>query len=409
MRSRFFWALICAGAVLIMALSVVLLRADEPADSPVQGAGVSPAPLDAVKVNARAAYLLAGRSHTPLVAQNADTQLAPASLVKMMTLRLAFKALRDGRAALDDLVPVSVKAWRTPGSRMFIREGELVPFEELLKGIAVVSGNDACVAVAEFLSGTEEAFVAEMNEEAKRLGLTGTHFVDSHGISDANKMTARDAAVLGLSLIEDFPEVLRYTSQREFTFGGVHQFNRNGLLFRDEAVDGIKTGHTEEAGWSLVASGLKDGMRLVAVVMGAPDGPTREREAARLLRYGFLNFVTVKAAEAGKTGDVVRVFAGKRGSVPVELREAVFVTVRREAAASVTVKSELPDGLVAPVEKGQQVGIARILAVDTEIASRPLVAAENIGRAGFLKVALDSLRLFFLRLFTGLKVGPIGE
>jgi len=247
-----------------------------------------------------------------------------------------------------------------------------------------------------------------MNEEAKRLGLTGTHFVDSHGISDANKMTARDAAVLGLSLIEDFPEVLKYTSQREFTFGGVHQFNRNGLLFRNEAVDGLKTGHTEEAGWSLVASGIQDGMRLVAVVMGAPDGPTREREAERLLRYGFLNFVTAKAVEAGKTGDVVRVFAGKKGSVSVELTEPAFVTVRREAAASLTVKSELPDGLVAPVEKGQQVGVARILAADTEVASRPLVAAEDVERAGFLRAALDSIRLFFLRLFTEFKVGPTG-
>ncbi|MCL6450542.1 MAG: D-alanyl-D-alanine carboxypeptidase [Acetobacteraceae bacterium] len=392
-------ALGAAAAVAALAMCLGVGRgtgwgaAEIPPPTPAQAEASPPGPF---RVEATAAYLLDATTGQELQAQDAGRPLDPASLVKMMTLRLVYRDLAQGRATLEDRVPVSVKAWRTGGSRMFIDPRQKVRLEDLILGVAVSSGNDACVALAEYLAGSEEAFVAEMNREAERLGLSGTRFCNSHGISEpGQQMTARDAAVLGARLVTDYPESLAALSAREFTYNGITQPNRNRLLFIDPTVDGIKTGHTEAAGYNLVATARRDSMRLVAVVMGAPSEAVREEAAARLLDYGFRNFTTQVLARPGEALGRVAVYKGRRNWVEVTPARLLAVTLPRgqEGAARWTLK--LRGALVAPVAAGQEVGELLALVDQQVVARAPAAAASAVARGNWLKVAWDSIRLFF--------------
>lgn len=351
------------------------------------------------RVEAAGAVLMDARSGEVLFAQDETRRWVPASLVKLMTLRLAFQDLRSGKIKPETPVTVSEKAWRTGGSRMFLDVGDRVAVSDILRGVAVASGNDATVALAELLGGAEEAFVARMNEEAARLGLSETRFVDSSGLAmEGQFMSALDAARLARAYISDFPEALQIHSMVEFTYGGIRQFNRNGLLRTYEGADGLKTGHVEESGYNLIATAHRQGTRLIAVVMGTASEKSREQEAAKLLNFGFANFETVLVAGQGEPVASLRVYKGTANRVNLVPTEEVAATVPR-GQKDVATRVEAPPSAVAPLEAGQQLGEMVVLKGDRELKRVPLVAAEAVPRGGFFKVLLDSVLIFLARVF----------
>lgn len=355
-------------------------------------AGNPPVPLS--PVTARGAALYDAITGTVLYAQDAGLRLEPASLVKMMTLYLAYADLARGAVSLDERVPVSEKAWRTGGSRMFIEAGAEVPFGDLLRGAAVASGNDAAVAAAERLGGTEEAFVARMNAMAGELRLADTRFSNSHGLPAAGQfMSARDAALLGIRLINDFPESLTVISQKQFTWAGITQLNRNALLFSDARVDGIKTGHAAEAGYSVVASAKSGEMRLVAAVMGAPTEDGRFSAARQLLNYGFAQFSTAVKVERGQSLGSTRVYKGRQVSLRVLAGRSLAVTSPRGAAADLRVDLVLTGLVVAPVRQGQKVGEVVLYRDDEEVGRADALAGEAVARGPLWRVVWDSIIL----------------
>ncbi len=363
----------------------------------------------ALEVAARAYALSDFQSGDVIVSENGDEQMVPASLVKIMTLKLAFEAVERGVARLDDPVPISQKAWKTGGSKMFILVNTTVPLHELLAGIAIVSGNDACVAVAEYLAGTEEAFVQLMNDRAKELGLTHTRFVDSHGLSDQNVTTANDIIRLARAYVADHPEALQLHSQRTFTYGApgespITQQNRNRLLGTYEGADGLKTGFTEAAGYNLLGTAERDGQRFIAVVLGVSARTMEEgeikraEEVAKLLNFGFRNFVTRTVATPEQVSRQVRVYRGTSDWVQAGITSDVIATLRRGEEDAVRLVTTINEPLLAPVKKGDPVGTLNIVAGTREIKSLDIVALEDVPQAGLFKRFLDSIRLFFARL-----------
>jgi D-alanyl-D-alanine carboxypeptidase (penicillin-binding protein 5/6) len=289
-----------------------------------------------------------------LYEQNPHLKIPPASFVKVMTLYLAFDALRAGTLKMEDMVTVSEKAWRTQGSKMFIGLGDRVKVEDLLKGIAISSGNDSSIALAEHMAGSEEAFVSKMNEKAQWLGLKDTQFRNSHGMpADGQYTTAMDMAILCRRYLEDHPESLAYHSTTEFTYNKIRQYNRNTLLLRGIGVDGVKTGHVEESGFHLAATAKRDGQRMIAVVMGCDRMKKRATEAQTLLEYGFKNFSTVEAVMKGAPFGPVKVRRGKENKVSLTAAEEGKVTVVKGKESSIVVKPEYPPNILAPVQKGQ--------------------------------------------------------
>ena len=333
-----------------------------------------------------------------LVEQNADRPLPPASLTKMMTAYIAEREIAEGRISFDDKVPVSIKAWKTGGSRMFIREGTEVRLEDLLRGIVIQSGNDASVAVAEYIAGSEDVFADVMNQTAVSLGMTNTQFKNSTGLpQEGHYTTAKDLGILAARTIADFPETYAIYKEKNFTYNGIKQANRNSLLFRDPSVDGLKTGHTEEAGYCLVASAERDGFRLISVVMGTASEKEREQETTKLLQYGFRYFSgqTVFAAGQPLPESARKVWFGESEMVELAPTEPLYVTLPLGRESAIQATLDAPDTLDAPLEAGAIVGNVKIILGERILAESPVAVAEAVPEGGFFKRMID----FVLRLF----------
>ncbi|GIS69967.1 MAG: D-alanyl-D-alanine carboxypeptidase [Gammaproteobacteria bacterium] len=316
-----------------------------------------------------------------------------------MTGYVVAAELETGRINLEDEVPISVNAWRTQGSKMFIQEGTTVTLSDLLMGVVVQSGNDASVAIAEFLAGDEQAFADVMNQHAITIGMTSTNFLNSTGLPEAGHFTsARDMAVLTRELIHRFPEHYATYAEREFTFDGIRQPNRNRLLWRDRTVDGVKTGYTLAAGYCLVASAKRDDMRLVSVVMGATSDEVRTRETQKLLQYGFRYFETRGLYSPDEPVIDARVYFGTNDNVPIGVLNPVHVTFPRGHYDDLDVEIDMPKQLEAPLEKGLEVGSLRVLMEDEYLLQTPLVTQRNIDEAGIFDRLFDAVYLFLAGL-----------
>ncbi len=348
---------------------------------------------------AASSYLLMDfDSNKVLAEKNADKRLPPASLTKLMTVYVVFRELANGHLSLDEKVTISKKAWRTPGSRMFVEVNKQVSIEDLLKGVIIQSGNDASVALAEHVAGNEATFVVLMNQHAERLGMTNSHFVNSTGLPAENHYTtARDLAILAQAIIKEFPEYYKWDSQKEFTYNNITQHNRNKLLWRDKSVDGLKTGHTEEAGYCLVASAKRNGMRLISVVMGTASENARANESQALLNYGFRFFETHKLYEANKPIVDTRVWKGDRKQLSLGLNEDLFVTIPRRYANDLKAETVVDKRIIAPVKKGEERGLLNVSLMDEKIVSKPLVALDEVNKGSFFQRIYDEALLLLDR------------
>jgi D-alanyl-D-alanine carboxypeptidase (penicillin-binding protein 5/6) len=335
-----------------------------------------------------------------LVENNSDEQLPPASLTKMMTSYIVSSEIESGNLREDELVRISVKAWKMGGSKMFIREGTRVSVKDLLRGVIIQSGNDASVALAEHIAGSESAFVDVMNQQAALLGMDNTQFFNATGWPvDGHLTTARDLSLLARALINDFPEHYRLYSEKYFKYNGINQPNRNKLLFRDKTVDGIKTGHTDEAGYCLVSSAQKNGMRLIAVVMGTRSEEARAAESQKLLAYGFRYFQTHKLYGANQSLTEAKVWAGKAEMVSLGLPEDLFLTIPRGAQEELDAQMHIDDVIKAPIKAGQELGNLTVTLNGEVLVDQPLVATQVVAEAGFFARLLDGIKLFFYKLF----------
>jgi len=337
-----------------------------------------------------------------VMAENdSDNPLPPASLTKIMTSFIVAAELEAGRIAPDDEVPISVKAWRTGGSKMFVREGTNVNLMDLVRGIVIQSGNDASVAIAEYVAGAEDAFADMMNIQARELGMASTRFVNATGLpDDGHHSSARDMALLSAALIKRFPDHYKLYSEKSFQFGEIErpQYNRNRLLWRDQSVDGVKTGLTEAAGYCLVASALRDGTRLIAVVMGAESDAQRIRDVQKLLAYGFRYFETRELYRAGEPLATARVWYGTEESLAVGVTEPVHLTIPRGHYDELDAELDFPDDLEAPIANGDVVGSLRVSLNDEVLMERPLVARGDVPEAGFFARMGDGIRLMIKNL-----------
>jgi D-alanyl-D-alanine carboxypeptidase (penicillin-binding protein 5/6) len=331
-----------------------------------------------------------------LAAVEADTRRDPASLTKLMTAYLVFGALRQQSIVPSQMVEVSERAWRAEGSRMFIQPRKAVTVDELMRGMIVQSGNDASIALAELVAGNEAAFVAKMNDEAKRLGMTNTHFANVTGLSDAQHWsTAADLAKLAGTLIRDYPDYYPLYAQKEFRYNNITQQNRNRLLWSDPYVDGVKTGHTEAAGWCLIASSKRGERRLLSVVLGAASDVSRATESQKLLNWGFQAFDTVQLYQSGKPVSTLRVWKGREAEVGAGFVADRYVTLPKGRAAELKLTLEAEEPLVAPVASGQRVGLVKVGLDGKTLAEFPLIALAEVPSASLFGRAWDSMRLWF--------------
>jgi D-alanyl-D-alanine carboxypeptidase (penicillin-binding protein 5/6) len=360
-------------------------------------AAAAPIPK-APDVTARAYILTDYQSGRVLAEDHADERMEPASLTKLMTSYVVFTALKENRLKLTDMVTISEHAWRAEGSRTFVQVGTQIPVDILIKGMIIQSGNDATIALAEKVGGTEPAFAQIMNEYAKRLGMKGSHFENSDGLPNPNHYTtARDMTILAKSLIRDFPEYYPLFSMHEFLWNNIKQQNRNGLLTRDPTVDGLKTGHTDSAGYCLVTSAKRDNMRLVSVVMGSPSVKAREDASAALLNYGYTFYETARIKQARETVLRPRVYKGTTDFATVGVPNAVVITVGRGQAASLTTTAKLTkEPLIAPLAAGQAVGELTVTDSNGQVVARaPLVALTALPQTGVFGRAADTVMLWF--------------
>jgi D-alanyl-D-alanine carboxypeptidase (penicillin-binding protein 5/6) len=344
----------------------------------------------------RAHILVDFDSGRVLTSLNADQKLEPASLTKLMTAYAVFVALRDGRMQLGEEIAISEKAWRAEGSRSFVEVGKRIPAEALIKGMIVQSGNDASIALAERVGGSEDGFAAMMNEYARRLGMANSHFTNATGLPDpALYVTARDMATLARALIREFPQYYKWYSLRDFVYNGISQPNRNGLLARDPTVDGLKTGHTETAGYCLVSSALRNRMRLVSVVLGTPSIKAREDASATLLNYGYTFFETVKVHAAGDTILKPRVYKGAVAETAAVLRQNLFVTVGRSEGVKVQAAASLREPLIAPLPANVAIGEITVRDGADVVAKVPLFPVKTVAAGGWWTRASDTVSLWF--------------
>lgn len=366
---------------LILVLCVCLFSAVHAATVP------APAPPS---FDAKSYILLDFLSGEALAEHNPDERLAPASITKLMTAYVVFKALAEGQASLDDEVYVSEKAWRMEGSRMFIEVSKRVGLADLLKGMIIQSGNDACVALAEHLAGSEAMFATMMNAEAGALGLHNSHFVNVTGLPDPEHyMSARDIALLARALIRDFPDQYWHYSEKKYTYNNITQYNRNKLLWRDDSVDGLKTGYTESAGYCLVSSARRDDMRLISVVMGTKGPKARATDSEALLNYGFRFFETHKLYAAGEALIDPRVWMGESERVPLGLKTDLYVTIPRGQYDNLDARMELDSQITAPVHEGQTLGKVVVAFNGKDLAQSPMVAMQAVPEGGLWRQAVD--------------------
>lgn len=353
-------------------------------------------------IGAKAYFLIDYNSNSELAAHAVDERLEPASLTKMMTVYVVDQALKSGKLKLTDRVPISVKAWRTGGSRTFLETGSDASVEELLKGIIIQSGNDASVAISEYVGGSEDAFAELMNFYAKQLGMNNSHFVNATGLPAANHYSsARDMAILGQALVRDFPESYALYSQKWYSHLGIKQMNRNRLLWRNEHVDGIKTGHHDAAGFCLVASGQKDNMRLIAVVLGANSDDERTEQANKLLTYGFRFYETRKLYSSKEPLQTARIWMGAHKEIKLGLKDDLYVTIGQGQDNKLKLSLNIQPALKAPAKKGDILGKVSVKIDDKLIAEQPVIALESIEEAGILSRCYDYLALHFSSLWTG--------
>lgn len=358
-----------------------------------QAAVVKPSPPE---IQARAYILQDYDSGDVLVEVNADEPVEPASLTKMMTVYAALAQLAEGKFQLDDRVLVSEKAWRMKGSRMFIRVDTEVPVEDLLKGIIIQSGNDASVALAEFVAGDESAFADLMNQYARQLGMTNTHFINASGLPHADHYTtARDMATLARALIRDFPQHYPLHAERSYTWNNIKQANRNPLLGDGSSVDGVKTGHTEAAGYCLVASAEEGDMRLISALLGSASEASRESQTQALLRYGFRFYETRRIYQAGAPVTHARVWKGQSDELKMGVADDLYLTVPRGQANKLDSSFLAGGNVVAPVKAGQVLGTVRVSLDGEALAERPLVALADVPEGGLWRRLSDSVKLWF--------------
>lgn len=347
------------------------------------------------EVMAKAHFLVDADSGYVLSEHNADAPAEPASLTKIMAVYAVAAGLKQGDIHLDDEVVVSEQAWKATGSRMFIEVGSRVKVTDLLLGVIVQSGNDASIALAEHLSGSEQVFAELMNLYGSRLGLKGSHFTNSAGLPHPDHyMTARDAATVTGALIRDFPEVYAWFAGKEFTYNGIRQANRNRLLWLDPTVDGVKTGHTENAGYCLVASARQGDMRLISVVLGAESEKLRTQASRSLLNYGFRFFETHRVYTAFQPLAKSRVWKGSASEVALGLERDLYVTIPKQRSAELKASLDLPQRIVAPLAKGERTGVLKLALGSAALLHRPLIALESIPEGGLMRRLTDELRLF---------------
>ena len=346
-------------------------------------------------------YLLIDADTGKVIAErNSHEPVPPASLTKVMTGYVAAGEIEGGRIAPTDRVPVSVNAWRTPGSRMFIQEGTEVSVEDLLRGIVIQSGNDASVALAEHIAGSEATFADMMNQQAVELGMVNSNFRNATGLPAEDHYTsAWDLALLTRAYIERFPQNYALNAEKSFTFNGIEQPNRNRLLWRDRSVDGVKTGFTKAAGYCLLASALRDGMRLISVVMGADNDAHRVRESQMLLSYGFRFFETKRLYEANAPLESAEVWYGQADAVELGVAAPVIVTIARGHYDQVAVEMTLAEVIEAPIQAGDELGELHVSLNEETIHDVPLIALSTVGEAGVFARVSDFLRLLVRRMF----------
>jgi D-alanyl-D-alanine carboxypeptidase (penicillin-binding protein 5/6) len=363
---------------------------------PVQAVKITPAPP---QVAARAYIVIDADTGKVIMASREEERFPPASLTKMMTSYILESELTKGNISKSDLVPVSVKAWRAPGSRMFIQEGTQVLLSDLMKGIVIQSGNDASVAVAEYIAGSEAAFADMMNQHAVQLGMNNSHFMNATGLpAEEHYSSAKDLALLAQAIIQRYPEHYGVYSEKYFTYNKIRQPNRNKLLWRDDSVDGLKTGHTDAAGYCLVASAKRDGMRLITVVMGTKSEEARAQESQKLLAYAFRYFRTHKLYDAGQVLETTKVWAGQQDKLRVGLTDAMAITIPRGESEQLQAVLDLDKVIKAPIQKGQSFGTLKVMLEGKLVAEAPVVALESINEAGFIQRIWDAIALFFYNL-----------
>lgn len=362
--------------------------------TPIQVGELSAVPAPAIA--ARAWITVDVMSGQIVASSNPDMKIEPASLTKIMTAYVAFTAIKEKRLSLEQQANVSQQAWKTRGSRMFIEPRKPVTVDELLKGVIIQSGNDASVALAEAVSGSESAFVSVMNEEARRMGMTNTVFVNTTGLPDPQHVTTvRDLATLARRMINDHPTYFPYYSMREFTYNKIKQSNRNRLLWADPSVDGMKTGHTDAAGYCLVATAKRGDRRVITVLVGSDSMATRAEESLKLLNWTFQNFETVKLFDQTHAAVEAQVWQGKVDSTKLGVSEPLWVTVPRGKAGEVKPIAKRPDPLLAPLAKDERVGTLTLMLDNKMLLTRPLLVLEPVERAGFVGRTVDSVKLWF--------------
>lgn len=361
------------------------------------------ATLQPPEIAARNYMLVDMTANQVLASKDVDAQIEPASLTKLMTAYLVFDALRAKKITLEQRLPVSERAWKMPGSRMFIDPKMQVPVDDLIKGMIVQSGNDATMALAEGVGGTAENFVRLMNEQAKALGMTGTSYRNPEGLTEPGHLTtARDLSILAMRLMRDFPQYMHYYATKEYRYEGTpasNSKNRNLLLFRDPSVDGLKTGHTNAAGYCLVATAQRDmpnvgARRLLSIVLGASSENARANESQKLLNWGYTAYDAVKLFEAGQVMEEAPVWKGSQSTVKLGREAVTVVTVPSGSSGKLVTRIERQEPLVAPVAKGQQVGTLHVLLGQDTVAQLPVFAQEEVAEGGFLRRLWDAIRLW---------------
>lgn len=347
-------------------------------------------------IGAKSFLLVDGNTGAELAALEADKRLAPASLTKLMTAYAIFRALAEGQIALDDLVTVSEKAWRTPGSRMFIEVGTRVSVEDLAHGMIVQSGNDASVALAEHVAGTESVFAEVMNQYAQQLGMTSSQFRNSTGLPDDDHYsTARDLSKLARAIVNEFPEYYKWYSLRQFKYNDIEQPNRNSLLWRDESVDGMKTGFTDDAGYCLISSAIRDGMRVVSVVLGTSSAKSRIDGSQALINYGFRFFETRLLYRAGESVAQARIWKASQEFTKLGLPEDLYITIPRGSFDDVDSVLNMPAVLVAPVAQGQPLAELQVKLNDQTLLNTPLRALDENPSGSLWQRTRDGVALWF--------------
>lgn len=364
---------------------------------PFAAAAQTVSPVDTA---ARQAYLVDMNTHTVLYAKDAEAQMPTSSMSKMMTVYLVFDAIKNGKLSLDQMVPVSERAWKETykqdESSMFLKVGSTVKVEDLIRGLVIQSGNDSAVVLAEAVGGSEEAFSELMNTKAYQLGMKNSHFVNATGMPDPQHYsTAHDLAVLGEALIRDFPEYYHYFSELEFTYNNIKQGNRNPLLYRAMNVDGLKTGHTDAGGYGLTASALRNGRRLILVLNGMASMQERADESAKLLDWGYREFGLYPVAKAGDVVAQAKVWMGQAAAVPLVAAADAAITLPRSARAGLKAEAQFDQPVAAPVQKGQVMGKLVITAPGLEAREIPLAAAADVPRLGFFARISAQLNYLF--------------